>query len=184
MHQPADPVPGSPPAGPPYVVGPTTNRLSHRALEPSDAEAFFRLNSDPAVMEHTGEPPLGSVEAARAAIESYPDFGSVGYGRWGCFSRESGELIGFCGLKYLADLDVVDVGYRLFPAFWGRGLATEACAASVAFGFEVLGLKRIVAFVLPANPGSMAVLAKCGFVSDGPVQLDGLSVEHWSIEAG
>ena len=78
------------------------------------------------------------------------------------------------GLKYLPELDVVDVGYRFHPEYWGQGFATEACAASLEFGFGTLGLHEIVAFVLPNNGASIRVLEKVDMQPDGDVIYDGL----------
>ena len=121
-----------------HRIGPETNRIIHRAFTLDDAEAFHRLNGDPDVMRYTGEPPLTSLDDARRAITDYPDFDTVGYGRWACVLKETGNVIGFCGLKYLDDLNEVDVGFRFFPEHWGKGLATETCTASLTFGFDVL----------------------------------------------
>ena len=156
-----------------HEIGPTTERLILRAMSIDDADAFYALNSHPEVMRHTGEPPLDSVDDARNAIENYADFRTIGYGRWGCYLKESEKLIGFCGLKYLDDLKEVDLGYRLLPEYWGRGLATEACLASVAFGFDVLKLDRIIGLVLPENAASIRVLEKVGMGPDGEVDYDG-----------
>jgi RimJ/RimL family protein N-acetyltransferase len=90
-------------------------------------------------------------------------------------------VIGFCGLKYLEDLNAVDVGYRFLPEYWGRGLATEACLASVTFGFEVLKLDRIIGLVLPDNVASIRVLEKVGMRSAGEVTYDGHRVLRYSI---
>lgn len=162
-------------------MGPETDRLVHRAMTVDDAEAFFALNRHPEVMRYTGEAPLESAEAARQALERYPDFDAVGYGRWGCVLKETGAMIGFCGLKYLEDLDEVDVGYRFLPEYWGRGLATEACRASLAFGFETIGLERIIALVMPANAASIRVLAKCEMVADGEIEYDGVRALRFAM---
>lgn len=154
-----------------YRTGPETPRLLHRAFEVEDAEAFFALNSTPDVMRFTGEPKCESVSEARIAIANYPDFDEVGFGRWACVLKETGDLIGFCGLKYLSDIDVVDIGYRFLPKYWGQGLATEACQASLQFGFQQLQLSRIYAFVLPQNLASVRVLQKTGFQPESQVQL-------------
>jgi ribosomal-protein-alanine N-acetyltransferase len=156
-----------------YRTGPQTARLEHRALIQDDAEVFYKLNSHPEVMRYTGEPPLGSLEEAGEAILNYPDFKTVGFGRWACVLRDSRAVIGFCGLKYLPDLDVVDVGFRFFPEYWGQGIATEACKASIAFGFEVLKLDRIIGLVLPENHASVRVLEKCGLQLSGEIDYDG-----------
>lgn len=164
-----------------YLEGPETERLRHRAMTVDDAEAFFALNSLPAVMRYTGETPVASVEEARAAIAAYPDFETVGFGRWACVSKATGEVIGFCGLKYLDELDAVDVGYRFLPECWGRGLATEACAATLDFAFETIGLEEVIALVLPDNAASVRVLEKVGMEPAGQVEFDGLTALRYRV---
>lgn len=164
-----------------HTIGPETPRLTLRAMTVADAPAFYKLNSHPDVMRHTGEPPLRSLEEARIAIENYPDFQTIGYGRWGCILKETQSLIGFCGLKYLHDLDEVDLGYRFLPENWGRGLATEACVASITFGFDVLNLDRIIALVLPENIASIRVLVKIGMQPDGVVDYDGHNALRYMV---
>jgi len=156
-----------------YRIGPETLRLTLRAMNEGDAGPFFALNSHPQVMRLTGEPPLRSVDEAREAIENYPDFDTVGYGRWACVLKATGSFVGFCGLKYLRELNEVDVGFRLLPQYWGQGLATEACAASIVFGFNVLNLSRIIGLVLPGNVASIRVLTKCGMRQNGVVPYEG-----------
>lgn len=166
-----------------FRSGPDTARLRHRAMTPDDGEAFFALNSNPDVMRYTGEPAIGSLDEAKHALASYPDFEKHGFGRWGCELKRTGELIGFCGLKRLDEFDgEVDVGFRFLPEHWGKGLATEACAASLAFGFETLGLDRIIALVLPENAASVRVLDKCGMRYTGMVRTDGVDALRYVCE--
>lgn len=165
-----------------HTFGPETVRLQHRAFVEADAEAFFALNGNQEVMRLTGEAPLESVEAARSAIAAYPDFKQVGYGRWASVLKETQEIIGFCGLKYLPELDAVDVGYRFLPEFWGRGLATEACRACLEYGFHTLQLEKIIGLVLPENAASIRVLAKVGMKEDGTLVDDGVLVLRFSVE--
>jgi len=158
-------------------------------MTPGDADAFFALNSDPEVMRFTGEPPLCSLGQAREAIEAYPDFRVHGFGRWGCFLRvpdavtgsSAGAMIGFCGLKRLAEFDAVDVGFRFLPQYWGRGYATEAARASVAFGFGTLGLDRIIALVLPENGASIRVIEKLGMRRVGRSGCQGLDALRYEV---
>ena len=165
-----------------YRTGPETDRLTHREFCVDDVSTFFLLNSDPDVMRYTGEPPFHSVEDAKAAIVNYPDFETVGYGRWACVYKETQTVIGFCGLKYLADIDEVDVGYRFFPSFWGQGLATEASLACLDFGFRVIGLQRIVAFVMPENAASIRVLEKTGMTFEAAIDYDGIPALRYAKE--
>lgn len=167
-----------------YPTGPETARLIQQAMTIDDASAFFALNSHPLVMRYTGEPSLKSEDEARQAISRYPDFETVGYGRWGCILKETKALIGFCGLKYLPELDEVDLGFRFLPEYWGRGLATEAGRACIAFGFDVLGLERIIGLVLADNAASIRVLEKVGMRLDGEILYDEHRALRYTIEAG
>jgi RimJ/RimL family protein N-acetyltransferase len=167
-----------------HRIGPETERLRLRAFTIDDAEAFHALNGHPEVMLHTGEPLLASVEEARAAILAYRDFEDPGFGRWACIAKETGRIVGFCGLKRLPELDEVDLGYRFLPGYWGRGLATEACRASLRFGFDVLGLDRIIALVLPENHASIRVLEKVGMRRDGELRYEGLLALRYLAERG
>jgi len=154
-------------------MGPETVRLLHREFTVDDAEDAFRLNSNPEVMRYTGDSMPESVDAARKFIQAYPDFDEVGFGRWACILKETRTIIGFCGLKYLPELDLVDVGYRFLPNYWGQGLATEACAACLEFGFQEIGLTKIYGFVVPENLASVRVLEKAGMRFDAKVKYDG-----------
>jgi len=81
---------------------------------------------------------------------------------WAVVERATGELAGWCGLAHLEDTQEVEVGYGLARRAWGRGLATEAARASLRYGFESMGLARIVAVVNPANHASRHVVEKLG----------------------
>lgn len=163
--------------------GPDTARLVMRAFEVGDAEAFFRLNSHPDVIRYTGEAPCGSVEVARAQIGAYADWDRYGIGRWATVHKGTGEVMGFAGLKYLPEFDQVDLGYRFLPQYWGKGLATEASLACLAYGFDTLGLQQIVAFALADNGASLRVLDKVGFSRREPILYDGEPAEYYVMEA-
>ena len=160
-----------------------TDRLLLREFSEGDAAVFHALNSDPEVMRYTGEAPSRNMEEARRRLREYPDHREHGYGRWALVLAEGGQVIGFNGLKYLPELGETDIGYRLFPEYWGRGLATESSLAVVRFGFEVLGLARIIGLVLPENLASIRVLKKIGMRCSGNVDCAGARVQRWVIEA-
>ena len=141
-----------------------TERLFLREYVEDDAEAFFRLNSDPDVLRFVPDKRLLNIEQARQILIDHPiaDYRKHGFGRGACILKSTGEQIGFAGLKYLEELGEVDVAFRLMRTHWGLGLATEAALASVRFGFADLDLKRIIALVMPANIASVRVLEKTG----------------------
>ena len=141
-----------------------TDRILLREYVEDDAEAFFKLNSDPEVLRFVPDKALLNVEQARQILLDHPiaDYRKHGFGRGACILKSTGEQIGFAGLKYLEELGEVDVAYRLMPTHWGQGLATEAALASVRYGFTDLGLKRIIGLVMPENIASVRVLEKTG----------------------
>ena len=141
-----------------------TERLLIREYVEEDAEAFFKLNSDPEVLRYVPDKLVLSIEQSRQLLIDHPiaDYRKYGFGRGACILKSTGEQIGFAGLKYMEELGEVDVAYRLLPKYWGQGLATEAALASVRFGFAQLGLKRIIGLVMPENIASARVLEKTG----------------------
>ena len=158
-----------------------TDRLLIREFGPDDAEAFYAFNSDPEVMRHTGEPMSESVEQVREKIRSYPDYREHGYGRWAVVYKEDNRVIGFNGLKYLPEMDRIDIGYRFLPEYWGRGIATESSLAVLEYGFQVLRMDAIIGLVVPENQGSIQVLKKLGMVFRGMNDCLGLNAERWEI---
>ena len=140
-----------------------TERLRFRELTSADAPFAFDLNSDPLVMQYTGDPPFENQEAAESFLENYAAvYRSYKYGRWGVELKSTGELLGWCGLKFHPEEKITDVGYRFFRKNWGNGYATEAALATIQFGFSEYKLERIVAHARKENAASLRALEKCG----------------------
>ena len=160
-----------------------TPRLILREYTAEDAEDFFRLNSDPDVMRYVPDEPTQSVADARAILVSRPaaDYRERGFGRWACILKATGEHIGFCGLKYLPEIDGVDLGFRFLPGHWGKGLATEAATACLEYGFGKLALSEIVGFAEPENHASNRVLEKVGMKFTGVVRLFDCEMRRYVI---
>jgi RimJ/RimL family protein N-acetyltransferase len=154
-----------------------TDRLLLRPWRPAeDLDALAALNSDPAVMRWvTPNRPLRREESADLLDRVVRHWDEHGFGLWAVVPREAGaRCIGFAGLaipSFLpAILPAVEVGWRLAPDWWGRGLATEAARASIAFGFERLGLRSIITIVDARNQRSLRVAGKLG-MRPGPDRL-------------
>jgi [ribosomal protein S5]-alanine N-acetyltransferase len=141
-----------------------TERLLLREFTLDDVDAFFEMCTDPKVTRYTHDAGLTNRDEARAILLAHPiaDYQKYGFGRWACVLKSSGQVIGFAGLKYLEDLGEVDIGYRLMPAYWGVGLATEASRAAIEDGFTRLHLEHIIGLVAPENVASVRVLEKLG----------------------
>ena len=102
--------------------------------------------------------------ATRASTAGSATGTSTRFGLLAVEWRESGELIGRVGPQYhrMWPHDP-EVGWALDPAWWGRGLATEAGSAMVAWSFGELGFERVVSITTEANSASRNVMAKLGF---------------------
>jgi len=91
---------------------------------------------------------------------------------WGVWERATGELVGDCSLHLDADYGEWELSYGIVRGRWGRGYATEAAQACVRYGFEEMGLEKIVADASPENAASRRVLEKCGFVEVRPAYFE------------
>ena len=140
-----------------------TARLHMRPFTFNDLDQFALIGSDPEVMRYIGDGRPQYREQTEATLNAIIEHHHRhGFGLWGAIEKASGSLAGFCGLQFLDKTSEVEVGYRLAKRFWGKGLASEGAAASLRYGFEELGLDRIVAVVQPQNIASSRVLEKIG----------------------
>lgn len=142
-----------------------TGRLVLRRFTLDDLQPFFRLVCQPEIIRYAQNTPVASIDEARELMQRAPfhDYSVYGYGRFACVWKETGDVIGFSGLKYVPEIGETELGYRFLPEFWGKGLATEAGRASIGFARVDLDLKRLVAMVHPDNTGSARVLSKLEF---------------------
>lgn len=85
-------------------------------------------------------------------------------------------LVGLVGLQRARADGVAELSYWIGRPYWGRGYATEAASAIVAYGFERLGIRRIFATSLARNPASKRVLEKVGLTEEGVLRQH---VRHW-----
>jgi ribosomal-protein-alanine N-acetyltransferase len=142
-----------------------TQRLRLRALTLDDLDALAALYRDPDVRRYFPEGTLTRAET-REELEWIIDvyYGQHGYGLWATIFKETGAFIGRCGLipwKMEGQLEV-EVAYLLDKAYWGQGLATEAALAIRDYGFERLGLPRLICMMYPQNLASVRIAQKMG----------------------
>lgn len=145
------------------AVGLKTERLVLRRFTLDDLPLMRRLNSDESVMRYLGgvQPAPKNDEMFRNRILKYYDQ-HPGYGVWATLERDSGECVGFHLLNEVQSGNAIQVGYRLFPQFWGKGYATEMSMALLRYGYEQLQLPMITANAHRENAASLHVLEKCG----------------------
>jgi RimJ/RimL family protein N-acetyltransferase len=160
-----------------------TPRLKLRKLTLDDAPFILRLVNEPSWLEFIGDKGVRDLDGARKYLREGPIgmYERHGFGLYMTEVKESGAQIGMCGLIKRDTLPDVDIGFALFPEFWGRGYAHEAAAAVLEHGRRTFDLKRIVAITSLDNESSIKVLEKIGmqfertleFAPGDPVRLFG-----------
>jgi ribosomal-protein-alanine N-acetyltransferase len=161
-----------------------TRRLILRRLTPDDAEALYRIYHERDVLKYFAQGPPDSVEAERANIVRHlGQYERHGFGLWATTLRESGEIIGRCGLlsRQVDGTAEIEIAYLLSPRFWGHGLASEAARAIRDFGFQVLGCSRLVSVIHPQNAASRRVAKAIGMTPYKVTRVDSIDVEVYSI---
>lgn len=146
-----------------------TDRLRLRRMTAADAEALFAVYSDPVVTRYLNRLPMAGTEDAGAAIDrAAAEFAGGTALRLGVVLPEPDRVIGTVGLLHFDwPSRRAEIGYGLGQPYWGKGLAGEAVAALLEYGFETLGLHRIEAELDPRNDPSARVLERQGFVREG-----------------
>jgi len=139
-----------------------TLRLEFREFVASDFDEIYYLDQDPRVTRYIN----GGKRATRAYVATvmrriprnyrrYP-----GLGTWRASRRDTGAFVGWFSLKYIPRTVEVEVGYRLLHEAWGQGFATEGATELVRYGFDELGLYRIIGLTHDENVASQRVLQK------------------------
>ena len=146
-----------------------TTRLRLRLFTLDDLQVMHQLNTDPDVIKYADDP-ARDIEETRQRLEEGPlsDYEKYGYGRFAVELKETGKVIGFCGIKYLPEIDLPEVGYRYLKEYWGGGIGTEAATACVEFAREDLQIEKLIALIIPENIASIRVAEKLG-MSKGPL---------------
>jgi RimJ/RimL family protein N-acetyltransferase len=149
----------------PAVPEITTKRLLLRGFRDADREPFAALNADPEVMAFFAGPLDGA--ASDAMVERIVEhWRTDGHGLWAVERRSDEAFLGFTGIARIPWLDEPEIGWRLARFAWGRGYATKAARAALAWGFTVLGVPEIVSVTTVTNGRSRAVMERLGMHRD------------------
>jgi RimJ/RimL family protein N-acetyltransferase len=162
-----------------------TARLHLRTWREEDLAPYARLCADPEVMRYLSGP-MTREQSEQQASQFVRHWEERGFGLWAVEEKSSCAFIGFIGLLYHEDWSEgehrTEVGWRLDRPFWGRGLATEGAMASLHYGFEELGLDRIISIAVPENLGSRRVMEKLGMTLRGETRFKGSDVVWYAVE--
>jgi len=142
-----------------------TERLVLRRLTMDDLDDLFALYHGPDVRKYYSEG-IPSYEETKQELDWMINtcYVQYGFGMWATIEKSSDRFIGRCGLTPM-DIEgheEIEVGYMLSKDYWGQGLATEAAQAILEYGFEQVGLSRLICVINPGNLASSKVAVKIG----------------------
>lgn len=140
-----------------------TERLILRELREEDFEALFSVLADSDIMRHY--PYTFDEKRVRNWIaKNRARYGVWGFGLWAVVWRETGEMIGDCGLT-VQEIDGAfcpEIGYHIAARFQRRGIASEAARAVRDWAFEKTPFQELFSYMKADNLPSRAVARKNG----------------------
>ena len=160
-----------------------TERLILRAFEESDASSVM-FYADPEVMRYIPRGPWGrdDVEGkfTRMLDVVRDRWRDNGFGMWAVELKQTGVVIGHCGLQRLEAGDEIEVFYLLDKPYWNQGIATEAARATLRFATQ-RDLRNVVAVAMPENGASQRVMAKAGMTHVGRANHYGFELVKYAM---
>ncbi len=158
-----------------------TERLILRGFIPADYEPLCAILGDRDVLRYLPNTEPFPPEVVERIIQRQGvHWQEHGYGWYALEDRQTGEMVGWCGLNVLDETGETEIKYLLKQSHWGCGLATEAASRCVQDGFDLLGLDEIIGLVHPENSASRHVLEKLGMRYTGALHLWGLDLERYT----
>lgn len=160
--------PDDPPAAVPVIE---TGRLLLHGHRPSDLADCLAMWADPAVTRHIGGKPSTEEEVWHRILRYAGHWALMGFGYWAVRERDSGRFVGEVGLAdFRRSIEpgfagAPEAGWVLAPWAHGRGYATEAVRAALAWGDARFGAVRTVCLISPDNGPSLRVAERCGFAA-------------------
>ncbi|MDF2941654.1 MAG: HAD-superfamily hydrolase, subfamily variant 3 [Herbinix sp.] len=143
----------------------TTEHFILRELTTKDIVDLYPIYMKPSIREFQDDF-NDDLEVEKEKQEAYIHnmYHLYGFGFWGVFLKENGQLIGRCGieLKILEDNEVYEIGYLLDDSYQGHGYAKEFVTATINYCFMELEIHRIVAVIDKNNIRSIHLAEQVG----------------------
>jgi len=160
-----------------------TDRLKMRKLTREDLPWLIEMRSRSEVYKYLGGTRLQNADAVAKRFEKYLEwYDTLGFAQCVMIWKETGERIGCSGLQPLEDTGEIELGYSIQPEFWHRGIGYECARGWLEYGFDTLGLERIVAVAIKENVGSWKIMEKCGMKFQENTEHYGFPVVLYAIE--
>lgn len=156
-----------------------TERLILRRMFPSDFDALLLIFTDPKVMAAFNHPLFSRDQMQRWLQRNLDHQNEYGYGLFSVILKETGELIGDCGLEQMDDMNAAELGYDFRSEYWNQGYATEAACTVRDYAFTVLHLPQLISLIRVGNLASKRVAEKVGmaFVDE----FTRYSISYWKF---
>jgi ribosomal-protein-alanine N-acetyltransferase len=132
------------------------------------ADEAFRLRSDPEAMKYIERPRPKNLDDIIQFIQTLDEDFEAGRSMlWAVIYQPTNELAGTIAFyRIQPENRRAEIGYMLFPKFWGKGVMSKCIKLVLDFGFTALNFHSVEAHINPQNEGSRKILEKFGFVSE------------------
>lgn len=159
-----------------------TERLYMRKLRNDDIDNYYEIMKKDEVGIWLGTSRGKTYDETKLLIDKFSkQWDEKGYGVWGVIEKQSGELLGHCGLSYLKETSEIEILYAFDPEFWGHGYATESAIMALEYAFKNAKLDRIIALAKPLNIRSSNVIKKIGLKIVGTKEYFGLKLICYEV---
>jgi len=160
-----------------------TERCVLHPLTGENVEDLHELWTHPQVRRYLWDNEVIPFEQTASIVQASARlFEKKGFGLWGAFDLENGELIGFCGYWYFYDPPELQILYGIAAAHWGKGYATELAGVVIERGFQVHGFERVAGATDVPNRASARVMEKVGMKLERRAMKNGVDTLFYAIE--
>lgn len=152
-----------------------TERLRLREMTEADYPALCKILRDEETMYAYGGA-FSDREAREWLDRQLARYKQYGFGLWAAVLKETGEMIGQCGLTMQEwnGREVLEIGYLFQRAYWHNGYATEAAKACKEYAFSKLGAEEVCSVIRDTNTASQRVALR-----NGMTKQDEITVKHF-----
>ena len=159
-----------------------TMRLVLHPMLVTDLDALLLIFTDPNVMAAFDHPLFTREQMQHWLQRNLDHQNQFGYGLFSVLCKETGELIGDCGLEQMEDQGAAELGYDFRSQFWNQGYATEAACAIRDYAFNILHLPRLISLIRVGNLASRRVAEKVGMTLAEQIKRYGIQYWKYSLE--
>lgn len=144
-------------------------RLLYKKIVPENAQDMYEYSRLDEVTRYLLWTPHASITQTQHYIKLLQKkYANGSFWDFGLTYKDDGRFIGTCGITSFDEMtNSIEIGYVLSPAYWGKGLATEAAETVMNYCFECFGVDKICAKFMEGNDASMRVMTKLGMTLEG-----------------